>query len=248
MRYFVAANWKMHKTVGETREFLASFLPMVKDVVDVDIVIAPPFTALSAADEATKGSNVQLSAQDVFWEEKGAYTGEVAPGMLLDAGCRHVIIGHSERRQRFYEDDVAVNRKIRAAKKAGLAVIFCVGETLDEREAGKTFDVVKREVEAGLSEVDADNLVVAYEPIWAIGTGKTATPEQAQEVHAVIRKILVNLFGEKAEEIRILYGGSVTPENVDSLMSCPDVNGALVGGASLKPDSFGRIVHFKKEK
>jgi triosephosphate isomerase len=248
MRYFIAANWKMHKTVGETREFLASFLPMVKEVADVDIVIAPPFTALSAAAEVMKGGNVRLSAQDVFWEEKGAYTGEVAPGMLLDAGCRHVIVGHSERRQHFYEDDVAVNRKIRAAKNAGLAVIFCVGETLDEREAGKTFDVVKREVEAGLSEVGPDNLVVAYEPIWAIGTGKTATPEQAQEVHAFIRKILVNLFGEKAEEIRILYGGSVTPENVDSLMSCRDVNGALVGGASLKPDSFARIVHFKKEK
>jgi triosephosphate isomerase len=248
MRYFIAANWKMHKTVGETREFLASFLPMVKDVADVDIVIAPPFTALSAAAEAMKGGNVQLSAQDVFWEEKGAYTGEVATGMLLDAGCRHVIVGHSERRQHFFEDDVAVNRKIRAAKKAGLAVIFCVGETLEEREAGKTFEVVKREVEAGLSEVDPDNLVVAYEPIWAIGTGKTATPEQAQEVHAFIRKILVNLFGEKAEEIRILYGGSVTPQNVDSLMSCADVNGALVGGASLKPDSFARVVHFKKEK
>jgi triosephosphate isomerase len=248
MRYFIAANWKMNKTVGETREFLASFLPMVKDVADVDIVIAPPFTALSAAAEAMKSGNVRLSAQNVFWEEKGAYTGEVAPGMLLDTGCLHVIVGHSERRQYFFEDDVAVNRKIRAAKKAGLAVIFCVGETLDEREAGKTFDVVKREVEAGLSEVGPDNLVLAYEPIWAIGTGKTATPEQAQEVHAFIRKILVNLFGEKAEEIRILYGGSVTPENVDSLMSCADVNGALVGGASLKPDSFARIVHFKKEK
>jgi triosephosphate isomerase len=248
VRYFIAANWKMHKTVGETREFFASFLPMVKGVGDVDVVIAPPFTALSAAAEATKGGNVQLSAQDVFWEEKGAYTGEVAPGMLLDVGCRHVIVGHSERRQHFYEDDVAVNRKIRAARKAGLAVIFCVGETLDEREAGKTFDVVRREVEAGLSEVGPENLVVAYEPIWAIGTGKTATPEQAQEVHAFIRKILRNLFGEKAEETRILYGGSVTPENVDSLMSCRDVNGALVGGASLKPDSFARIVHFKKEK
>jgi triosephosphate isomerase len=248
MKYFIAANWKMHKTIGETREFLASFLPMVKDIVDVDIVIAPPFSALSAAAEAMKGSNVQLSAQDVFWEEKGAYTGEVAPGMLLDAGCRHVIVGHSERRQHFFEDDVAVNRKIRAAKKAGLAVIFCVGETLDEREAGKTFDVVKREIEAGLAEEDPDNLVVAYEPIWAIGTGKTATPEQAQEVHAFIRKILVNLFGEKAEGLRILYGGSVTPENVDSLMSCADVNGALVGGASLKPESFAKIVHFKKEK
>jgi triosephosphate isomerase len=248
MRYFIAANWKMHKTVGETREFLASFLPMAKDAADVDIVIAPPFTALSAAAEAMKGGNVQLSAQDVFWEEKGAYTGEVAPGMLLDAGCRHVIVGHSERRQHFFEDDVAVNRKIRAAKKAGLAVIFCVGETLEERETGRTFEVIKREVEAGLTEVDPDNLVVAYEPIWAIGTGKTATPEQAQEVHAFIRKILGNLFGQNAEGIRILYGGSVTPQNVDSLMACKDVNGALVGGASLKPDSFSKIVHFQREK
>jgi triosephosphate isomerase len=248
MRYFIAANWKMHKTVGETREFLASFLPLVKDAADVDIVIAPPFTALAAAAEAMKDSNVSLAAQDVFWEEKGAYTGEVAPGMLLDAGCRHVIVGHSERRQHFFDDDVAVNRKIRAAKKAGLSVIFCVGETLEEREAGNTFDVVKREIEAGLAEVGPDNLVVAYEPIWAIGTGKTATPEQAQEVHAFIRKILVNLFGQKAEGLRILYGGSVTPENVDSLMACRDVNGALVGGASLKPDSFAKIVHFKREK
>ncbi len=237
----------MNKTIGETREFLEAFLPMVKDAADVDIVVAPPFTALAAAHDAMKGGNVQLSAQDLFWEEKGAYTGEVAPGMLVDAGCRHVIIGHSERRQYFSEDDFVVNRKIKAAKKAGLGVIFCVGESLEEREAGKTFDVIKLEVEAGLAEVDSENLVVAYEPIWAIGTGKTATVEQAQEVHAFIRKILANLYGNKAEQVRILYGGSVTPENVDSLMACRDVNGALVGGASLKTDSFSRIVHFKKE-
>ncbi len=247
MRYFIAANWKMNKTIGETREFLEAFLPMVKDAADVDIVVAPPFTALAAANDAMKGGNVQLCAQDLFWEEKGAYTGEVAPGMLVDAGCRHVIIGHSERRQYFSEDDFVVNRKIKAAKKAGLGVIFCVGESLEEREAGKTFDVIKLEVEAGLAEVDSENLVVAYEPIWAIGTGKTATVEQAQEVHAFIRKILANLYGNKAEQVRILYGGSVTPENVDSLMACRDVNGALVGGASLKTDSFSRIVHFKKE-
>jgi len=247
MKYFIAANWKMNKTIEETREFLRSFIPAVQDVSDVDIVIAPPFTSLSPAAGEIKDTNVQLSAQDLFWEEKGAYTGEISPLMLLAAGCQHVIIGHSERRQYFSEEDVIVNRKIKAAKKAGLGVIFCVGESLDEREAGKTFDVIKREVEMGLAEVDCDDLVVAYEPIWAIGTGKTASNEQAQEVHAFIRKILGNLYGDKAEGIRILYGGSVTPDNVDGLMACKDVNGALVGGASLKPDSFAKIVCFKKE-
>ncbi len=247
MKYFIAANWKMNKTIAETREFLKGFIPMVKGISDVDIVIAPPFTALSAAYDEVKGSNVVLSSQDMFWEEKGAYTGEVAPGMLLDAGCSHVIIGHSERRQYFHEDDSVVNRKARAAQKAGLGVIFCVGESLEEREAGKTFEVIQREVEQGLVEVHPDSLVVAYEPIWAIGTGKTATNEQAQEVHAFIRKILAGLYGGKAGGLRILYGGSVTPENVDSLMACTDVNGALVGGASLKPESFYKIVSFKKE-
>jgi triosephosphate isomerase len=247
MKYFIAANWKMNKTLAETRDFLRSFAPAVQKAADVEIVIAPPFTALSAAGEEIKGSNIQLAAQDIFWEEKGAYTGEISPLMLLDAGCKHVIIGHSERRQYFFEEDATVNRKVKAAKKAGLGVIFCVGESLEEREAGKTFDVIKREVEMGLAEVDSVNLVVAYEPIWAIGTGRTATTEQAQEIHAYIRKILGNLYGDKAEDIRILYGGSVTPDNVDSLMACRDVNGALVGGASLKPESFAKIVCFKKE-
>ena len=247
MKYFIAANWKMNKTLAETREFLQIFVPAVQKVADVDIVIAPPFTALSSALDLIKDSNIQLAAQDIFWEEKGAYTGEISPLMLLDAGCKHVIIGHSERRQYFSEEDVVVNRKIKAAQKAGLGVIFCVGESLEEREAGKTFDVIKREVELGLAEVDPGNLVVAYEPIWAIGTGRTATTEQAQEIHAYIRKILGNLYGNTAEDIRILYGGSVTPDNVDSLMACKDVNGALVGGASLKPEGFARIVCFKKE-
>jgi len=177
MKSFIAANWKMNKTISETREFLRDFIPLVKNVSDVDIVIAPPFTALSAAAEAMKGTNVQLAAQDIFWEEKGAFTGEVAPAMLLDAGCTHVIIGHSERRQYFHEDDAAVNKKVKAAHKAGLGVIFCFGESLDEREAGKTFDVIRREIDKGLEGIGADNLVVAYEPIWAIGTGKTASPE-----------------------------------------------------------------------
>lgn len=247
MRNFIAANWKMNKTIRETREFLEGFIPMVKGVGDVDIIIAPPFTSLSASREGIKGSNLQLSAQDVFWEERGAYTGEISPAMLVDAGCKHVIIGHSERRQYFSEEDVIVNRKIKAAAKAGLSAIFCVGESLEEREGGRTFEVIKREVEAGLAEVGPENLVVAYEPIWAIGTGRTASTEQAQEVHAFIRKILGNLYGNKAGEIRIIYGGSVTPDNVDGLMACGDVNGALVGGASLKPDSFARIVHYKKE-
>ena len=237
----------MNKTVAETREFLRSFVPAVEAVADVDIIVAPPFTSLAAAADEIGDTNIQLAAQDIFWEEKGAFTGEISPLMLLDAGCKHVIIGHSERRQYFSEEDVIVNRKIKAAKKAGLGVIFCVGESLEEREAGKTFDVIKREVEMGLAEIDPENLVVAYEPIWAIGTGKTASNEQAQEVHAYIRKILGNLYGNKAEDIRILYGGSVTPDNVDSLMACKDVNGALVGGASLKPESFAKIVCFKKE-
>ena len=248
MKYFIAANWKMNKTIAEARDFLRSFSPAVQKATDVDIIIAPPFTSLSAAADEIRDTDIQLAAQDIFWEEKGAYTGEISPVMLLDAGCKHVIIGHSERRQYFSEEDVIVNRKIKAAKKAGLGVIFCVGESLEEREAGKTFDVIKREVEIGLAEIAPENLVVAYEPIWAIGTGKTATNEQAQEVHAYIRKLLGNLYGSKAEEIRILYGGSVTPDNVDSLMACKDVNGALVGGASLNPESFAKIICFKKEK
>jgi len=246
MKNFIAANWKMNKTLAETREFLRDFIPAVKDVRDVDIVIAPPFTSLAAAGEAVKGTNVQLAAQDMFWEEKGAFTGEVSPAMLLDVGCSQVIIGHSERRQYFNDDDAVVNKKIKAAKKAGLHVIFCVGESLDEREANKTFDVIRREVEKGLEGVAADNIVVAYEPIWAIGTGKTASPEQAQEIHAFIRDILRTIYGNTADGIRILYGGSVTPENVDSLMACKDVNGGLVGGASLKADSFAKIVCYKR--
>ncbi len=247
MRYFIAANWKMNKTIAETKDFIESFIPTVKDITDIDVVIAPPFTSLDAAWQSLKGSNIQLAAQNTFWEEKGAYTGEISPGMIVNVGCRHVIIGHSERRQYFSEEDVIVNRKIKAAKRAGLGIIFCIGESLEEREAGKAFDVVKRQIEMGLAEVSADNLVVAYEPIWAIGTGKTATSDQAQWAHAFIRNILGNLYGNKADSIRIIYGGSVTPDNVDSLMACRDVNGALVGGASLKSESFARIVRFKKE-
>ncbi|MEW6675234.1 MAG: triose-phosphate isomerase [Nitrospirota bacterium] len=248
---FIAANWKMNKTISETREFVSSFIPAVKDVTDVDIAIAPPFTSLTITADKLKDTNIILAAQDVFYEEKGAYTGEVSPLMLIDIGCKYVIIGHSERRQYFNETDDIVNKKIKTAKSAGLGFIFCIGESLEEREAGKTFDVLQREIDKGLNGIDIKDIsdklnVIAYEPIWAIGTGRTATPEQAQEVHAYIRERLRILYGNKADEIRIIYGGSVTPENIDSLMACEDVDGALVGGASLKVESFVRIVKFKK--
>ncbi|MDI6889769.1 MAG: triose-phosphate isomerase [Thermodesulfovibrionales bacterium] len=245
-RPFIAANWKMNKTVSGTREFISSFIPEVKDVTDVDIVIAPPFTSLVVAAEELKNSNVIIAAQDVFYEEKGAYTGEVSPLMLADIGCRYAIIGHSERRQYFDETDEIVNRKIKAAKRGGVGAILCIGESLEEREAGKTFDVLEREIDKGLFETDTGDIVIAYEPIWAIGTGKTATPEQAQEAHAYIRERIGVKYGNKGDEVRIIYGGSVTPENIDSLMVCKDVDGALVGGASLKAESFVRIVKFNR--
>lgn len=244
---FIAANWKMNKTLSETQEFISKFVPEVKEKSDVAIAIAPPFTYLTVAAEKLKNTNVMLAAQDVFYEEKGAYTGEISPLMLVDIGCQYVIVGHSERRQHFNETDDIVNRKIKAAKKAGLGIILCIGESLEEREAGKTFDVLHREIENGLNGVDLDNMVIAYEPIWAIGTGKTATPEQAQETHAYIRDRLNILYGNKTDDFCIIYGGSVTPENIDSLMACKDVDGALVGGASLKVESFIRIVKFRKE-
>lgn len=245
---FIAANWKMNKTVAETGAFLQELAPLVSGAADREIVIAPPFTSLAAAAALLKGTRIQLCAQNVFYEEKGAYTGEVAPGMLVDAGCSQVIIGHSERRHYFKETDEILNKKVKAARGQGLKVIFCIGESLDEREAGKTFEVLKRELDGGLSGVAAEGLVVAYEPIWAIGTGRTATTEQAQEAHAYIRGQLSRIYGAAAAEgLRILYGGSVTPDTIDSLMACADVDGALVGGASLKPDSFARIVKFNKK-
>jgi triosephosphate isomerase len=243
----MAANWKMNKTVSETVDFISAFIPEVRDVSDVDIVLAPPFTSLGAAAEKVKGTNILLAAQDVYFEEKGAYTGEISPVMLQDIGCAFVIVGHSERRQYFHETDGIVNKKIKAARKNGLGVIFCIGETLEEREAGKTFEVLEREVRSGLEGIGPEKIVVAYEPIWAIGTGKTATPDQAQEAHAFVREKLKALYGNKSDELCILYGGSVTPDNVDILMACNDVDGALVGGASLKVESFSRIVKFRKK-
>ena len=243
---FLAANWKMNKTVGETRDFLAQFIPQVRDVSGVDIVIAPPFTSLATAAAEVQGTNIMLAAQNVFHEEKGAFTGEISPRMLVDIGCRYTIIGHSERRQYFHETDEMVNKKIMIAKQTGLGVILCIGESLEEREAEKTFAVLSRQLEIGLNGIEYQNIVVAYEPIWAIGTGKTAAPEQAQEAHAFIRERLRIFYGNNAEKFGIIYGGSVTPENVDSLMACRDVDGALVGGASLKAESFSRIVKFRK--
>jgi triosephosphate isomerase len=237
----------MNKTVAETRLFLNEFIPLVQDVKNVDIVIAPPFTSLYAAEALLANSSIRLSAQNLFYEEKGAYTGEISPSMLTDAGCSHVIIGHSERRQYFKETDEMLNRKTKIARNYNLEVIFCIGESLEEREGGKTLDVLKREIEEGLKDVPSAGIIVAYEPIWAIGTGKTATTEQAQEAHYYIRKRLAALYGTAtAEEIRILYGGSVTPENIAALMKCDDVDGALVGGASLKAESFSKIVKFNK--
>ena len=237
----------MNKIVPETRDYLSTFVPAVKDIQDRDIVIAPPFSSLPAAAELLQGTHIAIGAQDVFYEEKGAFTGEISPAMLVDAGCTYVIIGHSERRQYFQETDEIVNRKIKAARKHNLTVIVCIGESLKERESGRTFSVLEKELAIGLEGVGPENLVIAYEPIWAIGTGKTATNDQAQEAHAFIRKQLKMQYGNNGEDLCIIYGGSVTPENVDSLMACEDVDGALVGGASLKTESFERIVKFRKE-
>ena len=246
-RPFIAANWKMNMMMAETKEFLSHFVPAVQDVSGVDIIVAPPFTSMETAAKEISGTAIMLAAQDVFFEEKGAYTGEISPAMLVEMGCKYTIVGHSERRQYFHEDDMIVNKKIKTAKKNGLDVILCIGESLQEREAGKTFEVLKRQTDEGLNGIKLNGIVIAYEPIWAIGTGKTATSEQAQESHAYIRSQLKTTYGNEADTLCIIYGGSVTPENVDSLMSCHDVDGALVGGASLKVNSFERIVKFKKE-
>jgi triosephosphate isomerase len=243
---FLSANWKMNKTISETENFLKELLPLVKEISDRNIIIAPPFTSLYKASEILKDTNIMLAAQDVFYEDKGAYTGEISPSMLIDVNCKYVIIGHSERRKYFHEDDEIINKKIRASQKAGLGVIFCIGETLDEREKNMTFDILNRQIERGLVNVEPNNLIIAYEPVWAIGTGKTATINQILEAHKYIRNKLEILFGNNFEDSCIIYGGSVTPENIDSLMACEEINGVLVGGASLKVESFFRIINFRK--
>ncbi len=244
----MAANWKMHKTAGETRAFFEKFKPLVERSDHCDIVIAPPFTSQAAAAEAARGSNISLAAQDMYWEKKGAFTGEVAPGMIKDAGCEHVIVGHSERRNFFYETDDSVSRKLAAALDAGLTPIVCVGEKLEEREASATELVLTRQFFGAFSALTASQfsrIILAYEPVWAIGTGRTATPQMAVDAHRLLRKLSDERFGtEVAQEMRILYGGSVKPDNIKGLMAQTEIDGGLVGGASLDPDSFSAIVNF----
>jgi triosephosphate isomerase len=241
---FIAGNWKMHKTLADARA-LARDIRLGAAGARVEVALAPPYTALTAVAAELAGSSIRLAAQDTFWEPKGAFTGAISPLMLTDAGCHYVIIGHSERRQLFGETDHTVNLKLKAALNAGLVPIFCLGETLEEREAGRTLKVVETQLKEGLAGIGSafgEPLVIAYEPVWAIGTGRTATPAQAQEVHAFIRGQVKALLGAIGANIRILYGGSVTPDNVVALMAQPDLNGALVGGASLKSDSFLKII------
>jgi triosephosphate isomerase (TIM) len=245
-RPFVAANWKMYKTVAEGRAYIREFGGLVSGVDDVEIVVAPPFTGVHAAAEAARGTRVGIAGQDLYWEREGAFTGEVSAGMLKEAGARYVIIGHSERRTKFGETDDHVNRKVKAAIASGLTPIVCVGETLDEREREQTLTVLDRQLRLGLDGLTPDAvavLAVAYEPVWAIGTGRNASCAQAQEAHAHIRGRLREWFGTEAgDACRILYGGSVKPANTRELVSQADVDGALVGGASLDPKAFAEIV------
>ena len=243
---FVCGNWKMHKTVAEAVALLQELRAALGDAASkVQVAVAPPFTALHAAAQAAKGTGIEVAAQDVYWERQGAFTGEVSAPMLAEAGCQHGIVGHSERRQLFGETDDTVRRKVVALLAAGVRPIVCVGETLQEREAGRTLEVVERQVRQGLAGVSAEDLgriTIAYEPVWAIGTGRTATSAQAQEVHLAIRNLLRQIGAPVADAIRIQYGGSVKPENAAELMAQPDVDGALVGGASLKAQDFVAIV------
>ena len=244
----IAGNWKLFKTLSEATGLINELKPLLRDMRDVEIVVAPVFTAISSVSAAAAGSPIRVAAQDCYWEEEGAFTGEVSPKLLKDAGCSHVIIGHSERRQYFGETDAIVNRKTKAALNAGLTVLMCVGETLAERESGDTFKVIETQMKGGLQGISSavlGQIVIAYEPVWAIGTGKTASDEQAQEVHAFIRGLLAHLYGKsEADALRILYGGSVKPENINDLMAQADIDGALVGGASLKAASFAAIVRY----
>lgn len=242
----IAGNWKMYKDVMESIELVNAVKREVFDVGNVDIVVVPPYVNISEVSEMLSESNISTGGQNCHWEPEGAFTGEIAVGMLKSVGCKYVVIGHSERRKYFGETDETVNLKVKAVIGQGLIPIMCVGETLEERESEKTMDVVKTQVEGGLKGLSADeikDLIIAYEPVWAIGTGKTATPEQAQEVHATIRGLLGNMYSDDlAGATRILYGGSVKPDNVEELMKEKDIDGGLIGGASLKPDSFIALV------
>src|SRR5438132_7548237 len=239
-RKFICGNWKMHKTASEAVALVRELRQRLN--TQVQVAVAPPFTALAPVKAALQGSPIQLFAQTCHHEKQGAFTGEISAPMLAELGCDGVILGHSERRQFFGETDEGVNRKLRAALEAGLHPIVCVGETLHEREAGRTWEVVSRQVRGALAGIEVAKITIAYEPVWAIGTGKTATTAQAQEVHGQIRGLLRELAGSAAESVRIQYGGSVKPDNAADLLSQPDIDGALVGGASLKADDFARIV------
>ena len=243
---FIAGNWKMYKTVHDAVLFVKELKNVVKDVIDVEIVVAPPFTAIHAVAEAARNTNIGVAAQDVYWEREGAFTGEISPGMIKEAGAEFVIVGHSERRRLFGETDAIVNRKVIAAIAGALTPIVCIGETLEERERNETLSVLDRQIKDGLDLVSAEqvaDLVIAYEPVWAIGTGRTASASQAQEAHAHIRTRLKQWFGgDAAERCHVIYGGSVKPDNIREIVMEPDVDGALVGGASLDVSSFRDIV------
>jgi triosephosphate isomerase (TIM) len=249
-RPIIVGNWKMHKTIAEAVALVKALHVSVAAIQDVDVGVAPPFTALMAVAEALRDSPIFVVGQNMHWEPQGAYTGEIAATMLTDVGCRRVIIGHSERRQYFAETDATVNRKLRAALNAALDPILCIGETLEQREGLATFGVLEQQIRQGLAGIVAaemSRVVIAYEPIWAIGTGRTASPAQAQEVHVFIRRLLRELYGNAlADEVRIQYGGSVNAGNIQTLMVQPDVDGALVGGASLEASSFAQIVSFQR--
>jgi triosephosphate isomerase (TIM) len=247
-RPVIAGNWKMYKTIGEAVAFVQNLKPRVEKVDHCDVVVGPPFTALRAVADVARGSKIAVAAQDLHWDKEGAHTGDISPAMLVDAGCTHVIIGHSERRRDHNETDHQVNLKLKAALGAGLVPIVCVGETLEEREAGATERVLERQFLggfAGLTPQEFSRIMIAYEPVWAIGTGRTATPEMAAASHAALRSLASKEFGQgAASALRILYGGSVKPENIGRLMAEEDIDGALVGGASLKADSFEAIINY----
>lgn len=242
----VAGNWKMNKKVNEALELVRSLKPLVENINEVNIIVCPPFTSLYAVGQEIKGTNIEMGGQNCYLKESGAYTGEIAPQMLLDVGCTWTILGHSERRQYFNETDSFLNQKLKYVLTTGLKVMFCVGETLEEREENLTESVLRRQIIEGLRDLqpsDLSKIVIAYEPVWAIGTGKNATPEQAQEAHTFIRALIRKEFGEEsAKNLPIQYGGSVKPENAKELISQEDVNGFLVGGASLNADSFAQII------
>ncbi len=245
-RVIIAGNWKMNKTISEAIELVNGLKRELSGIDNIDIVVIPPYTALSEISDMLVDSNIELGAQDVYWEDKGAFTGKISPVMLKDTNAKYVVIGHSERRTYFGETNETVNKKLKAALKAGLLPIMCIGERLKEREAGKTFEVIKNHIEGGLkgiSKGDILKIVIAYEPVWAIGTGKTATPEQAEEAHRYIREFMGKMYDDSvAQNLRIQYGGSVKPENIKELIKQEDIDGALVGGASLEIEQFVPIV------